>query len=68
MHLDQKALAELECFAQGLCMDSAYHREAVQSFLAGEPLGFLWPKEGEAPAVPQKQEAPSVPREKGDVE
>lgn len=68
MHLDQKALAELECFAQGLCMDSAYHREAVQSFLAGEPLGFLWPKEGEAPAVPQKQEAPAVPREKGDVE
>lgn len=59
LHLDQKALAELECFAQGLCMDSAYHREAVQSFLAGEPPKFVWPREQGAPAMSQ---------EKGDVE
>lgn len=56
MHLDQKALAELECFAQGLCMDSAYHREAVQGFLAGQAPGFVWPKEQEAPTAPQQQE------------
>ena len=39
-HLDQRALAELECHAQGLCMDSAYHREAVRRFLDREPLAF----------------------------
>lgn len=55
MHLDQKALAELECFAQGLCMDSAYHREAVQGFLAGRSPGFVWPREQEAPPAPQQK-------------
>jgi len=38
--LDQRALAELESYAQGLCMDSEYHREAVRRFLAREPLAF----------------------------
>lgn len=38
--LDQHAMAELESYAQGLCMDSDYHREAVRRFLAGEPLAF----------------------------
>jgi len=55
MHLDQKALAELECFAQGLCMDSAYHQEAVQAFLAGQPPGFVWPKERETTPAPQQK-------------
>lgn len=38
--LDQRALAELESYAQGLCMDSDYHRDAVRRFLAREPLAF----------------------------
>lgn len=38
--LDQHALAELESYAQALCMDSAYHREAVRRFLQREPLAF----------------------------
>lgn len=46
LHLDQRALADLECYAQGLCMDSAFHKDAVQAFLGGEPLGFIWPEEG----------------------
>lgn len=40
--LDQRALAELESYAQGLCMDSDYHREAVDRFLARQPLPFQW--------------------------
>ncbi|MGE8318524.1 MAG: enoyl-CoA hydratase/isomerase family protein [Comamonas sp.] len=38
--LDQRAMAELESYAQGLCMDSDYHRDAVRRFLAREPLAF----------------------------
>lgn len=40
LHLDQRAMAELESHAQGLCMDSEYHRDAVRRFLAREPLAF----------------------------
>lgn len=39
-HLDQRTVAEMESHAQGLCMDSEYHREAVRRFLAREPLDF----------------------------
>jgi len=38
--LDQRALAELESYAQGLCMDSDYHRDAVRRFLDRQPLAF----------------------------
>jgi 2-(1,2-epoxy-1,2-dihydrophenyl)acetyl-CoA isomerase len=41
-HLDQHAMAELEAFAQAVCMDSAYHRTAIARFLAKEPLRFDW--------------------------
>jgi 2-(1,2-epoxy-1,2-dihydrophenyl)acetyl-CoA isomerase len=41
-HLDQHVMAELESHAQGLCMDSAYHRDAVSRFLARTPLEFQW--------------------------
>lgn len=40
--LDQHVLAELESHAQGMCMDSAYHRKAVAAFLNGEPAAFKW--------------------------
>ena len=40
--LDQHALAELESYAQALCMDSKYHAAAVQSFLRGDDLAFRW--------------------------
>lgn len=42
LHLDQRAVAEMESYAQGLCMDSEYHGEAVAAFLRGEQLGFRW--------------------------
>lgn len=41
-HLDQRAMAELEAMAQALCMDSAYHKEAVQRFLDKKPALFDW--------------------------
>lgn len=42
LHLDQRAVAEMESYAQGLCMDSDYHNQAVQTFLKGEQLPFRW--------------------------
>ena len=41
-NLDQRAMAELEAMAQALCMDSAYHKEAVQRFLDKKPALFDW--------------------------
>ena len=41
-HLDQHALAELEAYAQGVAMDSAYHLDAVQRFLDKKPLQYDW--------------------------
>lgn len=32
--LDQRAAAELESYAQGICMDTDFHREAIDRFLA----------------------------------
>jgi 2-(1,2-epoxy-1,2-dihydrophenyl)acetyl-CoA isomerase len=41
-NLDQRAMAELEAMAQALCMDSAYHKDAVQRFLDKKPALFDW--------------------------
>lgn len=41
-HLDYHALAELEGFAQGMCIDSDYHKQAIDRFLDKEPLLFNW--------------------------
>lgn len=41
-HLDLATVAELECHAQGLCMDSAYHKEALERFLKREKPLFNW--------------------------
>lgn len=41
-HLDQRALAELESYAQAMAMETAHHREAVADFLAKRPLAFDW--------------------------
>lgn len=40
--LDQHALAEMESYAQSLCMDSDYHRQAVAAFLGGQSATFDW--------------------------
>ena len=40
--LDLATVAELECHAQGLCMDSAYHKEALERFLKREKPAFSW--------------------------
>lgn len=58
MHLDQKALSELECFAQGLCMDSPYHQESVRGFLEGQAPAFAWPAPGAAAASHQPGDIP----------
>lgn len=42
LHLDQRAIAEMESYAQGLCMDSDYHNECVAKFLRGEELPYRW--------------------------
>lgn len=54
MHLDQKALSELESFAQGLCMDSPYHQESVRSFLDGRQPAFVWPVDPEAQSTTKR--------------
>lgn len=41
-NLDQDTLAELESLAQGLLMETDYHREAVSRFLARQPARFNW--------------------------
>lgn len=41
-HMDQKSLGELESYAQGMALHSDYHKEAVQRFLAKEPLAYDW--------------------------
>ena len=41
-NLDQRALADIEAWAQALCLDSAYHKSAVQRFLKKEPVAFDW--------------------------
>lgn len=41
-NLDQRVLAELESYAQAVCLDSEDHRNAVERFLRKEPLPFVW--------------------------
>jgi len=41
-NLDQRALADMEAFAQSICFTTEYHRDAVQRFLDKEPLLFDW--------------------------
>lgn len=41
-HLDQRALIELEAYGQAVCLDSAYHEDAVARFLSKQPLAFDW--------------------------
>jgi 2-(1,2-epoxy-1,2-dihydrophenyl)acetyl-CoA isomerase len=41
-NLDQRALAELEAYAQALAITSAEHGEAVRRFLDKQPLPFDW--------------------------
>lgn len=41
-HLDQHAMAEMEAFAQAICLDSPYHKEAVAGFLDKQPSCFDW--------------------------
>ncbi len=43
-NLDQKALADMEAFAQSICFTTDYHKQAVDRFLAKEPLLFDWDK------------------------
>jgi len=41
-HLDYHALSQLEAYAQALCIDSEYHKEAVARFNRKEQLAFDW--------------------------
>lgn len=41
-HLDQRALADLESYAQAAAIDSEHHRDAVATFLDKRPLPFDW--------------------------
>jgi 2-(1,2-epoxy-1,2-dihydrophenyl)acetyl-CoA isomerase len=41
-HLDQRAMAELESYAQALCMSSDFHRDAAAAFAAGKRPGLRW--------------------------
>lgn len=42
LHLDQRAMSELESYAQGMCMDTEYHRRAMADFVAGKGVAFKW--------------------------
>jgi 2-(1,2-epoxy-1,2-dihydrophenyl)acetyl-CoA isomerase len=41
-NLDQRALGEIEAYAQAMAINSAYHRAAVDRFLTKQPLEFDW--------------------------
>ncbi len=41
-NLDQRALGEMEAYAQAMAINSPYHREAVDRFLGKQPLEFDW--------------------------
>ncbi len=45
-HLDQRALAEMESYAQALAVETSYHQEAVARFKRKEPPLFQWGKKG----------------------
>jgi enoyl-CoA hydratase/carnithine racemase len=39
---DLQTVLEAEAAAQGICLASEYHKEAVESFAARRPLKFMW--------------------------
>ncbi|WP_424138794.1 enoyl-CoA hydratase/isomerase family protein [Roseomonas chloroacetimidivorans] len=41
-NLDQRALAEMEAFAQAIAINGSDHRAAVDCFLSKQPLDFDW--------------------------
>ncbi len=41
-HLDQRAMAEMEAWAQAVCMETPYHRDAIRRFVDKEPLLYDW--------------------------
>ena len=41
-HTDQRALADMEAWAQAVCLGSEYHKAAVRRFLDKQPLEFDW--------------------------
>ena len=52
-NLDARSLLEMEATGQGICVSSAYHREAVRRFAAREPALYDWealsaPADGDA--------------------
>jgi 2-(1,2-epoxy-1,2-dihydrophenyl)acetyl-CoA isomerase len=51
LHLDNRAVLEMEAMAQTIARDSDFHREAVRRFAAHEPALFDW----EAPDSPDQQ-------------
>jgi len=44
---DQMTLSELESYAQAVCMESDYHRDAVGRFLNKEQLAFDWDRDND---------------------
>lgn len=42
LHLDARALVEMEAAAQAIFFQSAFHRQAVDDFAAGRPFRFDW--------------------------
>ncbi len=41
-HLDQKTMADMEAWAQAVCMNTDYHQDAISRFLNKAPLEFDW--------------------------
>lgn len=46
-HNDQRTLADMEAWAQSVCLSSSYHKDAVRRFLSKEPLEFNWDRMNE---------------------
>ena len=42
--MDVNALIEAEAAAQGICMATGYHADAVRRFRDKQPLRFVWPQ------------------------
>lgn len=42
LHTDQRALADMEAWAQAVCLASDYHKTAIRRFLDKQPLEFDW--------------------------
>lgn len=42
MNLDQRIIADLEATAQGLCIGTAFHKEAISQFVTTKTVPFGW--------------------------